>query len=86
LAQGTRRAPRPRKGPCRANQRASVAGQRADSLTETLTTLADATPEAEGAARAAEKTLTSLSDQVEAALPQIQTAETELAATRTELV
>ena len=70
----------------RANQRASVAGQRADSLTETLTTLADATPEAEGAARAAEKTLTSLSNQVEAALPQIQTAETELAATRTELV
>jgi exonuclease SbcC len=70
----------------RANQRASVAAQRADSLTETLTTLADATPEAEKAARAAEKTLTSLSEQVEAALPQIQTTETELAAARTELV
>ena len=70
----------------RANQRASVAAQRADSLTETLTTLADATPEAEHAARAAEKILISLSEQVEAALPQIQTTETELAAARTELV
>ena len=41
----------------RANQRASAAGQRADAIAETLATFADATPEAERTARAAETAL-----------------------------
>jgi DNA repair protein SbcC/Rad50 len=69
----------------RANQLASAAAQRADTLTETLATLADATPEAEGAARAAEKIMVSLSERVEAARPQIQAADTEFAAAEAEL-
>jgi len=43
-----------------ANQRANAAGQRADAIAETLITLADATPEAEQAARADETALAAL--------------------------
>ena len=64
----------------RANQRANVAGQRAEAIAETLTTLADATPEAEQAARAAETALTTLDQRVEAVLPQIRAGQEELSA------
>jgi exonuclease SbcC len=64
----------------RANQRASVAGQRADAIAETLTTLADATPEAEETARAAEMALAALGQRVEVILPQIGAGQEELAA------
>ena len=69
----------------RANQRASVAGQRAEALAETLTTLADATPEAEQAARAAETALTALGQRVEAVLPQIHEGQGELSAAEDQL-
>jgi exonuclease SbcC len=64
----------------RANQRANVAGQRAEAIAETLTTLADATPEAEQAARAGETALTTLGQWVEAVLPQIRAGQEELSA------
>jgi len=64
----------------RANQRANVAGQRAEAIAETLTTLADATPEAEQAARAAETALTTLDQRVETVLPQIRAGQEELSA------
>jgi exonuclease SbcC len=64
----------------RANQRASAAGQRADAIAETLATFADATPEAEAAARAGETALARLGEQVEAVLPQIRAAQEELSA------
>ena len=64
----------------RANQRANVAGQRAEAIAETLTTLADATPEAEQAARAAETALATLGQRVEAVLPQIRAGQEELSA------
>ena len=64
----------------RANQRANVAGQRAEALAETLTTLADATPEAEETARAAETALAALGQRVEAVLPQIRAGQEELSA------
>jgi exonuclease SbcC len=70
----------------RANQRANVAAQRADTLTETLSAFADATPEAEDTARAAELTLVRLTERVEAARPQIRAADTELTAAEGELV
>jgi len=63
----------------RANQQATVAGQRADAIAETLTTLADATPEAEDAARATETALATLGQAVEAMLPQIRAGQEELA-------
>ncbi|MGH3191436.1 MAG: AAA family ATPase [Streptosporangiaceae bacterium] len=64
----------------RANQRAAVAGQRADALAETLVTLADATPEAEEAARDAETALAALGQRVETALPRIRAGVEELSA------
>jgi DNA repair protein SbcC/Rad50 len=64
----------------RANQRANAAGQRAEALAETLLTLADATPEAEEAARAAETALVTLGQRVEAVLPQVRAGQEELAA------
>jgi exonuclease SbcC len=70
----------------RANQRASAATQRADTLAETLLAFADATPEAESTARAVELTLAKLSELVEAARPQIHAASEELAAAEGELV
>jgi DNA repair protein SbcC/Rad50 len=69
----------------RANQRASAAGHRADALAETLTTFADATPDAENTARAAEKTLVALNEQVKQALPEIDRASRELAGAADEL-
>ena len=69
----------------RANQRASVAGQRAEAVAETLTTLADATPEAEQAARAAETALVTLGQRVEAVLPQIREGQEELSAAEDQL-
>src|SRR6516165_9824342 len=68
-----------------ANQRANVAGQRAEAITETLTTLADATPEAEEAARAAETVLAMLGQRIEAVLPQIRAGQEELAAAEDQL-
>jgi exonuclease SbcC len=55
----------------KANQRASVAGQRAGTYSEELLGYADATSEAEREARAAEAALVSLGDRVTAALPLI---------------
>jgi exonuclease SbcC len=69
-----------------ARQRASVAAQQADTLTETLLAFADATQEAEDTARAVELALARLSEQVEAARPQIQAADADLAAAEGELV
>jgi exonuclease SbcC len=67
------------------NQRASAAGQRADIIAETLRGYADATPEAEDRARAAETALAQLGEQVAEALPKISQAEAELAATESRL-
>jgi len=64
----------------RANQRANVAAQRAEAFAETLTTLADATPEAEETARAEETALATLGQRVEAVLPQIRAGQEELSA------
>jgi chromosome segregation ATPase len=69
-----------------ARQRASIAAQQADTLTETLSAFTDATPQAEDTARAAELALARLSEQVEAARPQIQAADADLAAAERELV
>ena len=69
----------------RANQRASAAGQRADALGETLATFADATPDAENAARAAEKDLAALNEQAKQALPEIDGASREVAGATDEL-
>ena len=55
----------------KANQRASVAAQRAGTYGEELLGYADATPEAERAARAAETALVSLGERVKTALPLI---------------
>ena len=70
----------------RANQLANVAAQRADTLTETLSPFADATPEAEETARAAELTLVKLTEWVEEARPKIRGADTELTAAEGELM
>jgi exonuclease SbcC len=64
----------------RANQRAAIAAQRAETFTETLSAFADATPQAEAAARSAELSLAGLSELVAAARPQIQAGDSELAA------
>jgi len=55
----------------KANQRASVAAQRAGTYGEELLGFADATPEAERAARAAEAALVGLGERVTATLPLI---------------
>jgi exonuclease SbcC len=64
----------------RANQRASVAGQRAGTYGEELLGYADATAEAEQRARAAESDLVSLGEQVNAALPRVSARGDELKA------
>jgi DNA repair protein SbcC/Rad50 len=69
----------------RANQRATVAAQRAEAIAETLTTLSDATPEAEEAARAAETALAALGQRVEAVLPQIRAGQEEQSAAEDQL-
>src|SRR5579863_3408460 len=68
-----------------ANRRASVANQRAGTYGEELLGYADATPEAEQAARAAEAALAGLGERVQAALPLIAARRDELAAAETRL-
>jgi exonuclease SbcC len=62
----------------RANQRASVAAQRAGTYGEELLGYADATPEADKSARAAEAALARLGERVQAALPRISAGHEEL--------
>jgi len=69
----------------RANQRASEAGQRADTLDETLATFADATQQAQDAAATAQTTLEQLAERAEAARPRIQAADFELSSAEAEL-
>ena len=64
----------------KANQRASVAAQRAGTYGEELLGYADATPEAEKSARAAEAALARLGEQVRSALPLVSTRQDELKA------
>src|SRR5581483_10082902 len=68
-----------------ANQRAGAAGQRADTLSETLAAFADATPEAQDAAQVTEKALDVLNERVRLALPEIDAAHRDLAAASAEL-
>ncbi len=68
-----------------ANQRASAAGQRADALGETAAAFADATPDAEHEAQAAEKALTVLNERVKQAVPEIDAAHRDLAGAAGEL-
>src|ERR1700722_4090328 len=63
----------------KANQRDKMAGLRAGTYGEELLGYADATPEAERAARAAESALAGLGDRVRAALPLIGARRDELA-------
>ncbi len=64
----------------RANQRASVAGQRAATYGEELLGYADATPDAERQARAAEAALEALGERVATALPRLSARRAELSA------
>jgi DNA repair protein SbcC/Rad50 len=64
----------------KANQRASVAAQRASTYGEELLGYADATTEAEKSARAAEAALAGLSERVTAALPRLSSRQDELKA------
>ena len=64
----------------KANQRASVAAQRESTYGEELLGYADATPEAEQGARAAEAALVSLGERVTAVLPLIGASRDELKA------
>jgi exonuclease SbcC len=64
----------------KANQRASVAAQRAGTYAEELLGYADATPEAEQAAGAAEAALAGLEERVTAAMPLIAARRDELKA------
>ena len=64
----------------RANQRAAEADQRTRTYAEELAGYADATPEAEAAARAAEAAVVSLGDRVTAVLPQVSARRDELRA------
>ena len=63
----------------KANSRASVAAQRASTYAEELLGFADATPEAEQAAQAAEAGLARLGERVRAALPLIDARRADLA-------
>jgi DNA repair protein SbcC/Rad50 len=69
----------------RANQRAGAAGQRAGALGETLATFADATPDTENEAQAAEKALDVLNERVKLTLPEIDAANRDLASAADEL-
>jgi DNA repair protein SbcC/Rad50 len=68
-----------------ANQRASDAARRAETLEETLASFGDATGQAEDAARANETALAGLADRVDAAVPRINAAGAELTAAEAEL-
>jgi DNA repair protein SbcC/Rad50 len=63
-----------------ANQRAGAAAQRSAAITETLRGYADATPEAEAAARESARALDRLGMRVAAALPRITESQAELKA------
>jgi DNA repair protein SbcC/Rad50 len=67
----------------RANQCVSNAAQRAQIHTETLSNLADATPEAEQASRAAAEKLADLKGRTDAAIPQIHVAQQDVRNART---
>ena len=69
----------------RANQRASDAAKRAETLDETLATLGDATQDAEDAVRANEAALARLAERAEAAVPEINAADKELMAAEGDL-
>ncbi len=69
----------------RANQRATSAAQRADTLAETLMTLGDATQDAQDAAEAAEAGLSTLKERAEAALPEVHEAGKALESAEAEL-
>jgi DNA repair protein SbcC/Rad50 len=69
----------------RANQRASDAGKRAETLEETLAGFGDASADAEEAARTNEAALAGLADRVDAAVPRINAAGGELAAAEADL-
>jgi DNA repair protein SbcC/Rad50 len=69
----------------RANQRASDAAKRAETLEETLASFGDATAEAEDAARVNEAALAGLADRVDAAVPRINAAGAELAVAEADL-
>jgi DNA repair protein SbcC/Rad50 len=64
----------------KANQRSAAAGQRADTIAETLRGYADATPGAAAAAQAAADALAGLGERVALALPRIAESQSELAA------
>jgi exonuclease SbcC len=69
----------------RANQRASDAAKRAETLEETLASFGDATAAAEGAARSNEAALASLAGRVDGATARINAAGAELAAAEADL-
>ena len=69
----------------RANQLASDAAKRAETLDETLATLGDARQDAEDAARANETALARLAERVDAAVPEINAADKELMAAEGDL-
>ncbi len=69
----------------RANQRASDAAKRAETLTETLAAFGDATADAQDAAAAAETALERLAEQVDAVRPRLHAADQELATAEAEL-
>jgi len=69
----------------RANQRAADAAKQAETLDEMLAGLADATQDAEDAARANEATLAALAQRADVAVPEINAADKRLAAAEDEL-
>ena len=69
----------------RANQRASEAGQRAETLDETLLALGDATEEAQRAAQVTQENLTLLASRVSAAQPGLLAAGQELTDSQAEV-
>ena len=69
----------------RANQRASDAAKRAETLDETLASFGEASAGAEDAARASETALAGLADRVDAVVPRINAASAELAAAEADL-
>ena len=64
----------------KANQRASAAAQRAETIGESLLSYADATEESENQSRAAEDALARLADRVAETLPRIGERQAELSA------
>jgi len=69
----------------KANQRASVAAQRVETIGELLLNYTDATEDSEERSRAAQVTLTALADQVTQTLPRIEERQAELASAEEDL-